>query len=341
MGSRYNRPETVSEWRLIAGIILAFLVIILGTGGYVIIEGWTVLDSLYMTVITLSTVGYGEIHPLNPAGQIFTIVLILSGIVVVSLVLASFARFIIEGEIRNVMEERRTKREVSRLRDHYIICGYGRIGSVIADELHEHKVPFVVVDSSPEKIDEITRKGYPALNGDSVDEEVLRAAGIERAKGLVAAVGSPADNVYITISAKALAPHIFVMGRAHDDTGEKRLRTAGADQAVCPYSIGGRRMANLILRPAVVEFLDLTGGKRDLELAIEEMKVRSGSPLAGKSIVDSEIRTKFGIIIVAILRPNEKMIFNPPPQSVINENDILIALGQMQDLKALSSAVSI
>ncbi|MBN2223637.1 MAG: NAD-binding protein [Deltaproteobacteria bacterium] len=293
-----------------------------------------------MTVITLSTVGYGEIHSLNPPGMILTMVLIFSGIVVFSIVLGSFARFVIEGEIRNVMEKRRSKREVSRLKNHYIICGYGRIGRVIADELHEHHVPFVVVDSSPLKTDEVSKKGYPAYNGDSVNDEVLLAAGIMHAKGLIAAVGSPADNVYITISAKALKPDIFVMGRAHDDTGEKRLRSAGADQVVCPYSIGGRRMANIILRPAVVEFLDLTVGKRDLELAIEEMKVQHGSYLIGKTIIDSEIRTRFGVIIVAILRPSEKMVFNPPPQSVINENDTLIALGQIQNLKALSSAVS-
>ncbi len=244
------------------------------------------------------------------------------------------------GELRKIIGRRNLEAKIQNLRNHHIICGYGRIGSVIADELHEHDVPFVLVDSSPDKIEEIARKGYPAIKGDSVEEEVLLAAGIKRAKGLVAAVGSPADNVYITISAKALVPRIFVMGRAHDETAEKRLHAAGADQVVCPYSIGGRRMANLILRPAVVEFLDLTDGKRDLELAIEEMRVRSGSPLVGKTIVDSEIRTKFGIIIVAVLRPNEKMVFNPPPQSVINENDTLIALGQIQSLKALSSVIS-
>ena len=332
--------QTVSVRRLYASFSLLILIILIGTVGYAVIQKWGLLDSLFMTVITLTTVGYGEIHPLTDMGRIFTIFLIISGMITVGTIIAEFTRFLVEGEIRNYMERKLTKRTIKKLKDHYIICGYGRIGSVIADELHEHNVPFVVVDSSPEKIDEITKKGYPAVNGNSVDDEALLAAGIMRAKGLIAAVGSPADNVYITISAKALAPDIFVMGRAHDKTAEKRLLSAGADEVVCPYSIGGRRMANLILRPAVVEFLDLTVGKRDLELAIEEMKVGSGSSLIGKTIVDSEIRAKFGIIIVAILRPNEKMVFNPPPQSVINENDTLIALGQIQNLKALSSAVS-
>lgn len=332
--------QTVSVRRLYASFSLLLLIILIGTVGYAVIQKWGLLDSLFMTVITLTTVGYGEIHPLTDMGRIFTIFLIISGMITVGTIIAEFTRFLVEGEIRNYMEIKLTKRTIEKLKDHYIICGYGRIGSVIADELHEHNVPFVVVDSSPEKIDEITKKGYPAVSGDSVEDDVLLTAGIMRAKGLIAAVGSPADNVYITISAKALAPDIFVMGRAHDKTAEKRLLSAGADQVVCPYFIGGRRMANLILRPAVVEFLDLTVGKRDLELAIEEMKVSSGSSLIGKTIVDSEIRAKFGIIIVAIVRPNEKMVFNPPPQSVINENDTLIALGQIQNLKALSSAAS-
>ncbi len=293
-----------------------------------------------MTVTTLTAVGYGEIHPLSNFGRIFTIALIFGGIFVVAINITTFARYVVEGEIRGFMEKRRTKKDVDRLTDHYIICGYGRIGRVIADELFDHDIRFVVVDSSPEKIDEVSKKGYPAVAGDAVEDEVLMSAGIMRAKGLVAAVGSPADNVYITISAKALKPGIFVMGRAHDETSEKRLRSAGADQVVCPYSIGGRRMANLISRPAVSEFLDFTVGKKDLELAIEEMTVSGGSSIIGKTIVDSEIRTKFGVIIVAVLRPNEKMVFNPPPQLIINENDTLIALGQIQNLKALSSAVS-
>ncbi len=333
-------PQPESVKRLYISFALLLLIVLVGTAGYAVIQGWGLLDSLFMTVITLTTVGFGEIHPLTDSGRVFTIFLIVSGMIVVAVIVAEFTRFLIEGEIRSYMERRLTKRAIEKLKDHYIICGYGRIGSVIADELYEHNVPFVVVDFSPEKIDEIAKKGYPTVNGNAVDEDVLLAAGILRAKGLIAAVGSPADNVYITISAKALAPHISVMGRAHDEIAEKRLRSAGADQVVCPYSIGGRRMANLILRPAVVEFMDLTVGKRDLELAIEEMKVNFGSSLIGKTIIDSEIRTKFGVIIVAILRPNEKMVFNPEPQSVIHENDTLIALGQIQDLKALSSAVS-
>lgn len=314
--------------------------ILAGTIGYETIEGWGALDSLYMTVTTLTTVGYGEIHPLSAHGRVFTIALIICGIFVVAVNISTFARYLVEGELRDFMEKRRTWKDVRRLSGHYIICGYGRIGRVIADEFFDHGIPFVVVDSSPEKIDDVSRKGYPAVVGDAVEDEVLESAGIMRAKGLIAAVGSPADNVYITISAKALKPDIFVMGRAHDEIGEKRLRSAGADQVVCPYSIGGRRMANMIAQPAVTEFLDFTIGKKDLELAIEEMTVSSGSSFIGKTIIDSEIRTKFGVIIVAVSRPNEKMVFNPPPQLIINENDILIALGRIQSLKALSSAVS-
>jgi voltage-gated potassium channel len=293
-----------------------------------------------MAVTTLTTVGFREVHDLGDAGRVFTIAFIAAGVLVVGVNVAAFARFLVEGEIRDFMEKKRAKKGVDQLRDHYIICGFGRIGRVIADELAAHKVPFVVVDSSPDTVEEIARKGYPAVHGDSVNEQVMLAAGIKRAKGLVAAVGSPADNVYITISAKALNPQIFVLGRAHDETTEKRLLTAGADRVVSPYSIGGRRMANIILRPAVVEFFDLTTDKKDIELAIEELHVRRGSVLIGKTIVDSEVRTKFGAIIVAIARPSERMVFNPPPQTVILEDDVLIALGAVKDLTALSSAVS-
>jgi voltage-gated potassium channel len=285
-------------------------------------------------------VGYGEIHPLTDTGRIFTIFLIISGMVVFGVVIGELTRSLIEGEIRDFMEKKRTTRTIEKLKDHYIICGYGRIGKVIANELSEHNVPFVVIDSSADVAQEISKKGYPSINGDSVQEEVLLSAGIERAKGLIAAVGSTADNVYITISAKALNPAIYVMGRAHDEITEKRLRAAGADQAVCPYSIGGRRMANILIRPAVVEFMDLTIGSKDFELGVEELRVSPDSRFIGKSIVDSEIRTAFGAIIVAIARPNEKTIFNPPPHSIILQGDTLIVLGELKKLKLLSSAVS-
>ena len=303
-----------------------------------IVERWNILDSLYMTVITLTTTGFSEVKPLGREGRIFTIILLTSGILVAAVALGSFTRFVIEGEILKFMGSRRLAKEIKNLKNHYIVCGYGRIGKVIAREFHDQKVPFVVTDSSLEKMEELAKERFPAVFGNSVEEETLLNAGIMRAKGLIAAVGSPADNVYITLSAKVLNPDIFVMGRANDDTTEKRLRAAGADEVVCPYAIGGRRMANFVLRPAVVEFVDLAVARKNLALAMEEIRIGETSQLVGKTIIDSAVRNRYGVIIVAILKPDGQMLFNPPPSTAIEQNDILIALGKIDDLRSLAQA---
>jgi voltage-gated potassium channel len=318
---------------------LLFLIIALSTLGYIVIEGWNVLDALYMTVITLTTTGYREVHPLGLTGRIFTIIILTSGILVAAATIGAFTRFLVEGEIKNLMGRRRLAREIEKLKNHYIICGYGRIGKVIAAEFAENKIPFVVIDSSFEKVEEIAKEGHPAIQGDSVEDDVLIGAGLMRAKGLIAAVRTPADNVYITLTAKSLKPDIFTMGRADDEASEKKLLAAGADQVVCPYAIGGKRMANIILRPAVVEFVDMVVGRKRLSLAMEEINVGEKSHLVGKTIIDSEVREKYGAIIVAILRPDGKTVYNPPPKTAIEEGDVLIALGEIENLQALSKAL--
>jgi voltage-gated potassium channel len=310
-----------------------------GTVGYAVIMRWNILDALYMTIITLTTTGYEEVHPLDLHGRIFTIVLLTSGILVAAAALGAFTRFLVEGEIVNLMGRKRLMKEIKKLKNHFIICGYGRIGKVIAVEFIEHGVPFVVVDSSFEKIEEVIKAGHLAIHGSGVDDDVLISAGLKEARGLIAAVRSPADNVYIALTAKSLKPDVFVMGRADDDASEKKLLAAGADQVVCPYAIGGRRMANLILRPAVSEFVDLAVGRKSLALALEEVKVSEGSLLVGKTIIDSEVRNRYGIIIVAIARPDGKMIFNPPPSSTISEGDVLVALGELENLRKLTKSL--
>lgn len=317
---------------------ILFLIIVLGTLGYVTIEGWGFFDALYMTIITLTTTGYSEVHPLNTGGRIFTIIVLTSGFFATVVAVGALTHFLIEGQILELFGRRRMAKEIEGLKDHYIICGYGRIGKVIAQELSSKGVPFVIVDSSYEKTEEIMKDGFIALQGNSVDENVLISAGIMRAKGLVACVSTPADNVYIVLTARDLKPDIFIMGRANDETSEKRLISAGADKVVSPYSIGGRRMANIILKPAVVEFIDIAVGRKDLMLAIEEVTVCKGSSFVGKSIIDSEIKKLYGIIIVAILKKGGKMIFNPDPTSIIDEGDIMVALGQDEGLKALALA---
>lgn len=289
-----------------------------------------------MTIITLTTTGYSEVHPLDTGGRVFTIIVLTSGFFATVVAVGALTNFFIQGQILELLGRRRMAKEIEGLKDHYIICGYGRIGKVISNELLLNNIPFLVIDSSYEKVEEITRNNLVALLGNSVEESVLLNAGIERAKGLITCVSTPADNVYITLTAKDLKPDIFVMGRANDETSEKRLISAGADKVVSPYSIGGRRMANIILKPAVVEFLDIAIGRKDLKLAVEEIEVSKGAAILGKSLINSEIKKHYGIIIVAILKEDGKMLFNPDPTLVIEENDVLVALGKYDDLKNLA-----
>jgi voltage-gated potassium channel len=294
-----------------------------------------------MTVITLTTTGYSEVHPLDTGGRVFTIIVLTSGFLATVVTVGALTNFLLEAQILELFGRRRMAKEIEGLNDHYIICGYGRIGKVISKELMLNNVPFLVIDSSYEKIEEIARDDYIALLGNSVEESVLLNAGIMRAKGLITCVSTPADNVYITLTARDLKPDIFVMGRANDDTSEKRLISAGADKVVSPYSIGGRRMANIILKPAVVEFLDIAIGRRDLKLAVEEIEVCRGTAIEGKSIIESEIKKRYGIIIVAILKEDGKMLFNPDPTLVIEEKDVLVALGKYDDLKNLAQTCNV
>lgn len=307
--------------------------------GYAIIESWNILDALYMTVITLTTTGFEEVHDLDLYGRIFTIVLLTSGILAAAVAVASFTSFLVEGEILNILGRRKLTKELNRLKNHYILCGYGRIGRVIAREFADNNISFVVVESAYERVEEAIKNGYTALHGNSVEDEILIDAGVMRAKGLIAAVSTTADNVYITLSAKSLNPDIFVMGRAEDDTSTRRLTAAGADEVVSPYMIGGRRMANSILRPAMVEFIDVAIGRKNFELVMEEVTIGKRSHLIGKTISDSEIRNRFGTIIVAILKPDGKMIYNPPPDSLMEVGDKIIAMGESENVKALVKAL--
>ncbi len=294
-----------------------------------------------MTIITLTTTGYSEVHPLETGGRVFTILVLTSGFFATVVAVGALTNFFLQGQILELFGRRRMAKEIEKLKDHYIVCGYGRIGKVISNELLLNNIPFLVIDSSYEKIEMIARDDYIALHGNSAEESVLLSAGIMRAKGLIACVSTPADNVYITLTARDLKPDIFVMGRANDETSEKRLISAGADKVVSPYSIGGRRMANIILKPAVVEFLDIAIGRRDLKLAVEEIEVCRGTTIEGKSIIESEIKKRYGIIIVAILKKDGKMLFNPDPTLLIEEKDVLVALGKYDDLKNLAQTCNV
>jgi voltage-gated potassium channel len=321
-----------------SAILLAFILV--GSLGYVWLEGWDFFDALYMTVITLTTVGYGEVRPLTRVGRAYTMVLMLAGIGVMFYLITGLARIIVEGEIRDALGKRKLQRDIQKLHDHYIICGFGRIGEIIARQLKSHHVPFVILENKPELVAGLEDLGYHVLVGDATKEEVLLEAGIERAKGLIAVVSSDANNVFITLTARSLNPHVFIVARAAESGSGRKMLRAGADRVESPYELGGIKMAEAILRPNVVTFLELAM-KEDVDLSMEEIPVAATSSLVGMALKDSGIRQQLNIIVVAIKKDNGDMIFNPSPGAQIASGDTLIALGMRKSLDTLETMAQV
>lgn len=321
--------------RLRLSIAALLAVLALGTLGYSLIEAWPAFDALYMTVITLATVGFKEVHELSPEGKAFTIVLIICGTGIIAYTLSCLLQFTIEGQLRKILGRKKLESRINKLKDHYIVCGSGRIGHLICRELQARPVPFVVVEKDPHHIERLERDGYLYVEGDATDEEALLAAGIAHAKGLITAVTSDTDNVYITLTARGLNPNLFILARAGEEGSEKKLMRAGASKVISPYTIGAARMAQAILRPSVVDFIEIATASEHIELQIEEIAIAANSELAGKTLVDSGIRRNMGIIIVGIKQTDGQMIFNPPPDQVIAPDSVLIILGQRQSISQL------
>lgn len=310
-------------------------VIAFGTLGYAMIEDWQAFDALYMTIITLATVGFREVHELSPEGKVFTIVLIISGTGIIAYTLSSLIQFTLEGQLRKILGRKKLESRIGKLRDHYIICGYGRIGHLICREFQSRPTPFVIVEQNPNHIERLEREGYMYVEGDATDDETLQAAGIEHAKGLITAVTSDTDNVYITLTARGLNPKLFILARAGEEGAEKKLMRAGASKVISPYTIGASRMAQAILRPSVVDFIELATASEHLALQIEEIRIAANSVLAGKNLINSGIRQSMGIIIVGIKESDGKMTFNPPPEKNIEPNSVLIILGERPAISKL------
>ena len=322
--------------------IVLFLaaVMLAGTIGYIVLEDMDIWDSLYLTAMTITTVGYGDIVPQHMAGRIFTIFLVFSGVGLVLYAFSKFAETMVEGGLRNILERNKMKKEVSRLRDHYIVCGYGRIGKVICKILTQNKRAFVVIETNEEEIKNIEAEGYHTLAGEASDDDILLAAGIMNARGLIAVVSTDADNVFITLTARGLNPKLFILGRSSGAPGaETKLLRAGASKVISPYYIGARRMAQLIVRPTVIDFIDLTMHAGELGLRMEELLVTEKASFANKTLIESGIRKNFDIIVVAIKRRGDDMIFNPKPDTVIMAGDILIVLGDYSQINALEKKV--
>ena len=319
-------------------LVLLVLIIGLGTFGYMLIEDWKVLDALYMTVITLATVGFREVHQLTPLGQVFTVVLIIFGVGGVIYTIGTLAQLLIEGELQELLGRRKMEKQLQKIRDHYIICGYGRVGKQVCREFRQRRVPFVVVEKDPALLEELTCEGIIYLQGDSTEDHTLIEAGIERAKGLVLTIASEADNVFVTLTARHLNPDLFITARADSPSAEKKIYRAGANKVVSPYIIGGNRMAIATLQPYVGDFLRLGELDKDTGLTIEEVQIAPGSPIAGKTLKDSALREETGFNLIGIKKTTKEVLFNPPPDTMIQPGDILIIFGEVRKLEMLEKS---
>ena len=326
--------------KLLFSILMFLVVVLFGIFGYTWIEGWNLLDSLYMTIITLSTVGYGEVREIGPGGRVFTVLLIVFGLFTITYIVGLVAETLVAGEIRSVLGRRKVSKKIKSLRDHYIICGYGRIGSIICKGLTRKAIPLMVIEKDEHVQEELEQDEILYLQGDATHEETLLEAGIEKAKGLVSVVSSDAENVYICLTARGLNPRLYILSRAEDEASERKLLRAGANKVILPYILGGRRMVQAIIRPTVSDFLESAVHDQSFELAIEEITVGEDSRLANQSLVDSGIRQEMDVIIIGIKQKAGTMIFNPSSQTKIQSDDILIAMGRNKDLETLRRALT-
>ncbi len=307
-----------------------------GTAGYVTTEDWSIFEALYMTIITLSTVGYSEVHNLSHGGQIFTMFLIVFGVGTIAYTLGAMIQFMVEGQLYQLLGRKKVQKQISRLQGHYIICGYGRIGRQICHEFAAKPVPFIVVESDPDKCQTLDDDGYLYINGDATRDEVLEQAGIHQAKGLVTVVTSDSANVFIILTARGINSKLFILARASEEGAEVKLMRAGANKVLSPYTIGASRMAQAVLRPLVVDFIEIAIGRDNIKLQMEEIKVMRESSLVGKDLIQSGIRQELGLIIVGI-KHDEHMMFNPAAKTIIEAGHILIALGEYADIQKLET----
>lgn len=299
------------------------------------ITGMGFVDALYMTITTISTVGFREVAPLGPAGQLFTIGLIVGGVGIVFYSATLVARDLIEGELRRGFGRRKVQRQIAQMSGHVIVCGFGRMGRSVCRELAVKPAPFVVVDREPEALRTAEGESYLCVEGDASEDAVLRAAGIERALGLVAALSKDADNVYVVLTARELNPTLLIVARAEEERSERKLLHAGANRVVLPYATSGHRMAHALLRPAVLDVIDLATHYRSLELQIEEVAVPPGSFCAATTVQESGLREHLGLIVIAIKRPNDMMQFNPTADTRIEAGDRLVLMGPVENLREI------
>lgn len=319
------------------GFAVAVLAVVVlgGALGYHWIEGWSLGRSLYRTVLAVTTVESPAAS--TRAGQAFTVVLLVAGVSGALYTFTLLAAVVVEGGLPRLLDRRRRAHMLQTLHNHFILCGYGRIGRIVARQLLRQSVPFVVIERDPERIAEAARDGAPALEADASNEDVLTRVGIARARGLIAALGTDAENVYAVLSARVLRPDLFIVGRAATEDAGAKLKRAGANRVVSPYDTGGLQLAQTALRPAVVDFVELATNSENLELGMEQITVNERSGLVNRSILDANLRQRFGVIVVGVQRSDMQMTFNPEPDTIIGGGDKLVVLGRPESLRRLET----
>lgn len=327
------------EQKLKYVFVFMLLVLLFGVLGYMVLEGAGLLDALYMTVITLTTVGFREAVELHYTGKVFTIVLLLLGVGAIFYAANQFAMMFLEGEIGNIIERRRMVRKMQKMKGHYIVAGYGRVGQTVCREFRNRNKPTVVIENNPELIEVLRQSEKHYVLEDATQDEVLAKACIGDAKALISTLAEEAQNVYLTLSARQLNPDLLIIVRADSKEAEKKLYRAGADRVICPHEIGGMRMALSTIRPNLVDFMKIIPHGTDLGLSIEEVLVRRGSRLDGVKLVDSNIRSELQLMVVGIKKEDQAMIVNPPASTAIEGGDTLIVIGSNENLSRLDQYV--
>lgn len=329
-----NEPTLLRRLRM----VLALVVILLasGTTGYMLLEGWSLHDALYMTVITLSTVGYGEVRPLTQPGELFTILMIFGGVGVLAYSFSTVTDYIVAGELQGYLRRRRTERRIGHMQEHTIICGYGRVGRQVVEELHANDVQVVVIDVDRGLAAELEQLGVPFVPGDASNDPVLVQAGLARAAGLCVCLPSDATNVFVVLSARQKRPDLFILARCNQPENQEKLRIAGADKVINPYVTTGRQMATQLLAPGVMEFLDVVVRRGDLELRLQEIIVGADSPLVGRTLGEMHVRTQTGVNVLAVRRHQRTFDANPGGNFQVATGDALICLGTLEQLNRMA-----